>query len=435
MTNFRGDQALARLLEYADIKTIIDVGSGTGQHAKAMRDAGKDVTAISLIEPADWLGDFMKWPLAKTDFDAIWACHVLEHQVDPGAFLRECRRRLRPDGYLFVTVPPLKPEIVGGHVTLWNAGLLLYQLILAGFDCRTARVGTYGYNISVIVQNKPITLPLLHRDNGDIDRLAQFFPLPVQEAFDGRIKNVQWESIDRRTGPEHVVILGLGPSLEAYVDKVKRLGSRQAFADEVWGINAVGDVIQCDKIFHLDDVRVQEARANAAPQSNIANMVAWLKQHPGPIYTSRLVEGYPGLVEYPLEAVINGTGFAYFNGTAAYVAAYAIHLGVKRISFFGCDYTYASSHFAERGRACLEFWIGMAVAKGIEICVPDKSSLLDACEPDNSFYGYDGSIVKLEKRDDGLMQVSFEPKELPSAEEIEKRYDHSQHPSTLMSAK
>ena len=102
--------------------------------------------------------------------------------------------------------------------------------------------------------------------------------------------------------PRHVVILGLGPSLEHYVDNVKRLGGRHAFADEVWGINAVGGVLQCDRIFHMDDVRVQEARAAAAPESNIAHMLAWMRRHPGPIMTSQVPEpnDYPGLVAFPL---------------------------------------------------------------------------------------------------------------------------------------
>ena len=139
--------------------------------------------------------------------------------------------------------------------------------------------------------------------------------------------------------PEHVVILGLGPSLESYVDIAKRLGGRHVFCDEVWGINAVGGVIQCDRIFHMDDVKIQEIRSEAKPESNIARMLEWMRKHPGPIYTSRADERYPGLVAYPLEDVINSCGWAYFNSTAAYAVAYAVHIGVKKISLFGADFS------------------------------------------------------------------------------------------------
>ena len=236
--------------------------------------------------------------------------------------------------------------------------------------------------------------------------------------------------------PRHVVILGLGPSLERYVDIVKRLGSRHAFADEVWGINAVGGVLQCDRIFHMDDVRIQEVRAAAAPQSNIANMLAWMRRHPGPILTSRIPEpnAYPGLVAFPLEPVINALGYAYFNSTAAYAVAYAIFLGVDRISLFGFDFTYPNAHHAEKGRACVEFWLGIAAARGIELGISEASSLLDTVEGDAAgFYGYDAVHVDMTVTE-GIASIGFRPREqLPTAAQIEARYDHTRHPSPLAS--
>lgn len=235
--------------------------------------------------------------------------------------------------------------------------------------------------------------------------------------------------------PEHVVILGLGPSLEAYVDIVKRLGNRNRLADEVWGINAVGDVIRCDRVFHMDDVGIQQVRADARPESNIAAMLEWLKTHPGPIYTPRLYDGYPGLVEYPLEDVINSVGLPYFNGTCAYAVALAIHLGAKKISLFGTDYTYANSHLAEKGRACVEFLLGIAFARGIEVCVSEKSSLMDTCEGGLSLYGYGrfGSLdVEVQHIDGRAKTVFTERASLPTADEIEAAYSHEKHPSPLV---
>ncbi len=191
--DIRGGQALLRLLRMSSICTVLDVGSGVGDHALIMRKSGLDVKTVSLREPADFVGDFLTMRL-RPQFDALWACHVLEHQVNPGLFLAECRDALKDGGYLFVTVPPAKHEIVGGHVTLWNAGLLLYQLILAGLDCRHAAVGTYGYNISVIVRKGDhLALPKLDNDCGDIERLAQWFPLPVAQGFDGELPDIGWQ--------------------------------------------------------------------------------------------------------------------------------------------------------------------------------------------------------------------------------------------------
>ena len=86
-------------------------------------------------------------------------------------------------------------------MSIWNAGLVLYNMVMAGIDCSRASVKSYGYNISVIVDipsssvmlNGIIANDLTH-DHGDIDRLAPFFPesLHVHEGFDGRIGEVNW---------------------------------------------------------------------------------------------------------------------------------------------------------------------------------------------------------------------------------------------------
>lgn len=241
------------------------------------------------------------------------------------------------------------------------------------------------------------------------------------------------------TPPAHVAIVGLGPSCATFFELTRRMGGVSAYCDEVWGINAIGDVLRCDRIFHMDDLKVQEARAAARPDGNIAAMVKWLKTAKGPIYSSRKRPGYRGLVAYPLEAVLNSTkdgngGAPYFNSTAAYAIAFAVHIGVQRISLFGLDYTMPNAHRAEQGRACCEFWLGIAAARGIEITVPSSTSLLDACATDRDrLYGYDCTDVYLEDRDDGGVRVRFvERAEEVDAAAIERRYDHSKHPNRLV---
>lgn len=248
--------------------------------------------------------------------------------------------------------------------------------------------------------------------------------------------------VDQNTGaasaapviPKHVAILGLGPSLEAYVDVCKRIGNRRWFADEVWGINSAADVIECDRVFHMDDVRIQEIRAAAMPDSNIAAMLEWLKKHPGPVYTSRSHPDYQGLVDYPLADVMNSCGgVAYFNSTAAYAVAAAVSqviIPINKITLFGCDFSYPNSHQAERGRACVEFYLGMAKARGIAIGLPNNTSLMDGIATrEERIYGYDTLDLKFQSssEDGGPVSIEFTPRpSLPTAAEIEARYDHSQ---------
>lgn len=226
--------------------------------------------------------------------------------------------------------------------------------------------------------------------------------------------------------PKHVAIVGLGPSSRQYLDIAKMQGGRHGFCDETWGINALGDVLACDLLFHMDDIRIQERRAEAAPDSNIATMARWLKTYRGRVITSIPHPDYPCLDAFPLEAVVNDCPNAYFNSTAAYAVAYAIYTGVTKLTVFGFDFSYAKSHDAEKGRACVEFWLGMAVERGIEIAVPKTTSLLDACNSQaERFYGYDAVELDIKKPGDRIVVGMTERAELPTAAEIEERYDHS----------
>lgn len=189
------DQALTLLLEQYAFETVLDVGCGDGSHARHFAAHGKRVTTIS-FEPyggyrPDFVGDFMDFPIGER-FDVVWCSHALEHQANVRGFLERLIHCVKPGGILAITVPPARPYIVGGHLTVWNTGLLLYNLITAGIDCREARVKVYGYNISLIVPAHRIELPKLRHDDGDIERLAPFFPMPVEQGFDGRIEDIGW---------------------------------------------------------------------------------------------------------------------------------------------------------------------------------------------------------------------------------------------------
>ncbi len=227
--------------------------------------------------------------------------------------------------------------------------------------------------------------------------------------------------------PFHVAILGLGPSVNQYLELTKRQGGRRAYCDETWGINALGDVFACDRIFHMDDVRIQQIRVDARPHSNIAQMLDWLKTTRIPVVTSRAHPDYPSLEEFPLEDAINRFPMGYFNNTAPYAICYALLRGATRISCFGMDYTYADVASAEKGRACVEYWLGMAVESGVELALPKTTSLLDAWHNQASrYYGYDTTELQFIRAADGRAVVNrTERVTLPTADEIEASYDHA----------
>ena len=73
-------------------------------------------------------------------------------------------------------------------------GLLLYNLVIAGFDCSEASCITYDYNIGIIVRKKEIDLTKLNLsfDKGDIEKLSKYFPMNVSHGFNGDIKKINW---------------------------------------------------------------------------------------------------------------------------------------------------------------------------------------------------------------------------------------------------
>jgi hypothetical protein len=226
--------------------------------------------------------------------------------------------------------------------------------------------------------------------------------------------------------PGHVAIVGLGPTCSDYLHVTRCLGGRQAFCDQVWAINALGGVLDCDLVFHMDDVRIQERRARADPAGNIAAMLKWMRRYPGRIVTSRPHPRYRSLEAFPLQELLDDTGSAYLNSTGAYAVAYAVLKRATRLSLFGIDYSYAHSHDAERGRACFEFWLGVAHARGIQIAVPNATPLMDSNVPKREkLYGYDTLDVSSAMQ--GKRRVlSFAPRaRIATAAEIEARYDHS----------
>lgn len=230
-----------------------------------------------------------------------------------------------------------------------------------------------------------------------------------------------------------VAIVALGPSYLDYILLSEASGNRKKLFDEVWAINSLGSVIQSDRVFHMDDVRIQEIRAEAG-NSKIAAMLDWLKVYQGPVYTSRGHPDYPCLVEYPLEAVLNTIRKPYMNTTTAAAIALFIHEAAERaksgvseeevLTCFGMDFTYPNMMAAEKGRACCEHWLGFAAALGLKVRMPMSSSLMDTCEP-SQIYGYDTLDITM-KTENGKISLGFTPKDsLPTAEQIEAEYNHA----------
>jgi 2-polyprenyl-3-methyl-5-hydroxy-6-metoxy-1,4-benzoquinol methylase len=193
-------QAQRTLLEKFKFKTVLDVGCGTQlEHSIRFAKSGKKVSSVDHQAPAvkvpkgvDFIQGKLNSPRCavwKKQYDCVWMSHILEHQRNPGLLLDYALRALNPNGILAVTVPPLTQHILGGHVSVWNMGLLCYHIVSAGLDLRGATLLTTDGNITVIAQKKMFDTSKLglRFDKGDIEKLSPYFPTPgLAQGFDGR---------------------------------------------------------------------------------------------------------------------------------------------------------------------------------------------------------------------------------------------------------
>jgi len=157
---------------------VLNIGDKSRSEAnKFILSSGLASDTISLDQKADFIGDYVSIGLSK--YNAVWCSHCLEHQRNPGLFLDKIFADLENDGLLGITVPKAKEYLAGGHVTIWNETVLLYQLILSEFDCRKAEVIKHGYDISVIVKKKRIELKSLHFDRRDKPIIQDYMPVSM----------------------------------------------------------------------------------------------------------------------------------------------------------------------------------------------------------------------------------------------------------------
>ena len=181
--------------------------------------------------------------------------------------------------------------------------------------------------------------------------------------------------------------------------------------DEVWGINAMAGITECDRVFMMDPAsRFLDSDA-AGSQTGIMTKV--LKTHNGPIYTCELDDRCPGLVEYPLLDVGETTRCSYFNNTVPFAIAFALYHKVGRLNLFGLDFTYKGNlHFAEAGRSCVEFWLAKCIENNMVVSVAPRSGLLDTDTPiQDKLYGYhrleDPLLILIDEEKDEFFTMGY----------------------------
>jgi hypothetical protein len=125
----------------------------------------------------------------------------------------------------------------------------------------------------------------------------------------------------------------------------------------------------------------------------VPGYLEWLSKLTVPIYMQRRFQKVPASLRYPRERILAEYP-RYFTSHAAWMVALALSEGVTHLGFFGIHYSMDEEH--NKQRAGCEFWMGVAVGRGVQIVNPEGSPLLR--EP-KWLYGYESHTGKTHVRE------------------------------------
>ena len=164
-------------------------------------------------------------------------------------------------------------------------------------------------------------------------------------------------------------IVGLAPS--------PRLGFlHEPLGTEIWTLNNAFKCFTQDELskftrwFQIHPKEEWEA-TNAKGLEDYRN---FLNSFNGPVYMDAVHPDYPKSVRYPLEEIIQDLGYDYFTSSIAYLIALAIFERFDEMILVGIEMVFGTEYVHER--PCVEFWLGVAHARGIELRMPEGSTLL-----------------------------------------------------------
>ena len=201
------------------------------------------------------------------------------------------------------------------------------------------------------------------------------------------------------TRPLKVCMIGLGASAADYLQNQVAQDLMMEY-DEIWTCNMGLRIFRHDKVWVMDDLRVQARK--------FPTYGRLLAEHDRPIITSTPYPEYPQSWRYPIEEVCDAVGDDFFRNTVCYAIAYAMVTGVKEMTLYGCDFWYPQMDIREEGSMNAAYLLGLARHFGMTFHLPPSTTLLSAHlskevegKPHRPLYGYAVQPFYREEKSDG----------------------------------
>jgi hypothetical protein len=173
---------------------------------------------------------------------------------------------------------------------------------------------------------------------------------------------------------KEIAIVGFAP-------RTKHLAHKVPESVEIWSLNWAWkhDLPRINRLFELHQWEALRAEDMTSRQH-----YAWLSQpHLFPVYTLPGAHpDFPSAVAYPFEEVCALLGerlkwgerpLQVFTSTFDYMMALAIYEGVERVRLIGVEMESETEYSYQRPG--MAFWLGVAVARRVEVVLPEESRL------------------------------------------------------------
>ena len=162
---------------------VLDIGSAIGALPALLKNRGWAVQCVEISVPQALYCrerglETSTLPLEDNhfldqSFDAVIASHLIEHLNDPGSFVREVHRILKPNGRFYITTPNIdgfQAKIFGSR---WRSAIFDHLYL---FSAKTLRL---------ILEQSGFTVERIKTWGGLAAGIA---PVPVKKIFDAAVK-------------------------------------------------------------------------------------------------------------------------------------------------------------------------------------------------------------------------------------------------------
>lgn len=159
---------------------------------------------------------------------------------------------------------------------------------------------------------------------------------------------------------------------------------------EIWGVNNLFyHIPRYDRWFEIHSVKKEDGqwyrRGNIDLKvgkfdwstefrgQNVNKYLGDLSKMTCPIYMQQHWDAIPTSTPYPLKEITDTFG-NYFTNTVSWMLALAIYEGFEEIGIWGVDMAVSTEYYYQRP-SC-EYFIGLAIGRGIKVTIPPEADLL-----------------------------------------------------------